>query len=1328
MASVTVPISACNASSPAKQPSDDDDAMGTIPPSQATPRAQLLKSDSAIQMMENFLFNLKSDNTPWLSPSITTAAMDLILAFLCGLGLFYLITLYIPSNPPLPPPETRKKPRKGEERIQVSVFVSQCHVEKRGHIKSRRKSSTMKDRSCSREQLEEIYDLITLLTSYIGKLHDSSSFHDILGGNGLGEMLDSECSADHQSSWQTEEDSFTNTVFPVASPAPSTDCLEPLDVPLSTVLISSSGSLGSHTSQSVFQPPETLNLLGDSISPPIHSSSPVSSQPVACPPSMPDPILGFSPCDLMETPPGTTPPATNLDIQELLETEISNKPTLDVCQGREKEGEDKEEKSLRNILSSLDSEQDTATPQSFCNTKGKPEQLARPQQLILSGISANHLRQDGTQLFWGLPSLHSESLMHLSWKQTRSSSVQRLSFAFNYICSTEPQPKEAPRLSQAETLRPNMDESERWSQNIPPTVSQIHTEPHLPCSIQNHPPPSPSKIRNVPYSPLQQRKQPFILNEHQDLDRSLQQLNGRKELASKLQTTAEALIPPTGNLPQVSKDSQTYKLVSNLFGDSMSSNIQEHKETTTRDEQQHGCSLRQTVSQDLMQLPGKLTVNGQRQAQCKHELLAQTSQPSAIPCKGSNCVQKIDLAMVALNDPSKGVEHYQERDLSEDQAWSSGSTLVKGCKANLSEGDCIIPKTSQNQTSSYLPNTSNKKHVEKVLTFHMGRKLNQMKEGMIPVCVRQSCLAASHASPKPNAHVTSTNQSSYKCLPAIANTSQELSFLDAQTLLILETHIVRYRVRHKWDPQMQISDPGTLNLHETPALPLVQPAISSPPSTDSQVSSIAKVANSQEDLQEGLVEKMVKKMLSPTVQDPFSVHKPTELLKTQSSTLSGDIHGPAEAAPSRQDSLDVQYPRKNRPVLETGQGRLKPSPNLAVSMHEPGEMSGSIAFEEPCLSRTSPYIKGMSQLSVAETSETVEIKETPPPTGGASVIENSKIMNNGNISGSPKTEKSCSPSSRSILQDPVYTDLKSWVVSEIQKQVELKLEKQFQHQKAGIFQHGHTDKLSTQVSLPSWASGSTSQIMTGSKISTPQIKRSLKLGTRPSQEQPETKSSRAQVTGKNQSKMFTASDGRQGCRKLASGLPEERRAVVRPSQSCGLSPLVEVNEQGAIGRKSFPTSPQKAHNSTESNVHKRVQNFLHFANASTKERRQNNPLPKAKCSSVLTQRKPFMHSVTTEAQTLMTAVGKIVVDKLGLQHGDGPPEVHKGKPQTLLHRHFSYQTGSCDYQESSMIGNKGHGHQTGHKDPRYPPIKIKWAADRVRDVQRARVCSQLLPK
>ncbi|XP_069889796.1 spermatogenesis-associated protein 31E1 [Dipodomys merriami] len=1155
--------------------------------------------------MENPLFNLKNDGTPWLSPSITTAAMDLILAFLCGLGLFYLITPYIPSNPPLPPPETRKKPRK-------------CHVERRGHIKSRKKSSTMKDQRSSRKQLEEVYGLVTLLTSYIGKFHDSSSFHDCLEGNVLGEMLDSEHSADHQSPRQPEQDAFANTVFPVASPAPSPDCLQPLDCPFSRVLISSSDSLGSHTSQ-------PLNLLGGSISPsPAYSSSPVSSQPVVCPPSMPDPILNLSPTYLMEAPPGTTPPnncgllsipATASDIQELLEIEISNKSTLNVCQGRRRKGEDKVETSLRNVLSSLDSKQDTATPQSFHNTNEKPEQLARPQQHILPSIVWNHLQQDGTQLFWGLPSLHSESLMHLSWKQTRSSSVQCLSFAFNYVCPDEPQPKDAPHLSQAETLCQLMGESELWSQNIPPTLSQIHTEPHLPCFIQKHPPPSPPKIRNVPYSPFQQRKKPFILNEA--LDRSSQQLNGRKDLASKLQTTAEALIPPTGNLPQVSKATQTYKLDFTLSDDSMSSNIL--KQAVTRDEQQLGCSSRQTVSQDLMQLSGKLTVNNQCKALCKHELLAQPSQPSAIPCKGSNSVQKIDLAMVALNDPSKGVGHYQERNLSEDQAWSSGSTLVKGCEANLSEVDCIIPKTSQDQTSAgtsiYLPNTSNKKHVEKVLTLHLGRKLNQMKEGMVPVCVRQSCLAASHASPKPNAHVTSTNQSSYKCLPAIANTSQELSFLDAQTLLILEIHIVRYRVRHKWDPQVQSSDPGTLNLHGTPASPLAQPALFFPASTDSQVSSIAKVANGQEDLQEGLVEKMVQKMLSPTSQGPFSVHKPTELLKTQSSTLSGDIHGPAEPAPSRQDSLDIQYPtysflyrtRKNRPVLETGQRRLEPSPNLAVSMHEPGEMSGSIAFEEPCLSRMSPDSKGMSQLSVAETSETVEIEETPPSTGGASVIENSKVMNNGNISGSPKTKKSCSPSSMSILQDPVYTDLKSWVVSEIQKQVELKLENQFQHQKASIFQHGHIDKLSTKVSLPSWASPSTSQIMTSSKISTPKIKCSLKLRRRPSQEQQETKNSRVEVTGKNQSKMFSASDGRQGCRKVASELPEERRTVVRPSQSCGLSPIIEVNEQGAIGRKTFPTSPQKAHNSTESHVHKRMQNFLHFADASTKERRQDDP-------------------------------------------------------------------------------------------------------------------------
>ncbi|KAM4877172.1 spermatogenesis-associated protein 31E1-like isoform 2-T3 [Thomomys bottae] len=1350
-------------------------------------------------------------------------------------------------------------------------------------------------------------------------------------------MFDSECTAGHQSPRQPEEDAFTNTVSPRASPAP--DCVHALTSPLSPVLISSSDPSGSQT-QSVFQPPEPLIPPGGIISEsPAHSSSPASSPPpVACLPPLPDPILSLPPCDLKTAPSGTTPPdkgglisasSTNTDIQELLEIESSEKFTLEVCQERAKEGVHRVGNSLRNVLSSLDSDQDPGTPQPFGDIQGKPEQLAGPQQLHVPGVHRNRLEQECTQFFWGLPSLHSESLLHTAWLYNESSSDQCPSLAFNHVCQAEPQPEDAPYISQAEHLPQDKDEAELCSQNFPPTAAQVPTEPPLPCSIQNHPPLSQPHIRDVPYPPLQQ---PFIINEHQDLERSPQQLNWRKDLASKLQTTAEALSQPTAILPQVSKASQTYRMASSLCGNSIHSRLQEHKEAITRDKQQPGY-FRQAGSQDLMHTPGRVTANCQCQAQCMHE---PPPQPSQTP------------AMLALNGTRKGGRQDQERELSEDGAWSSGSILVKGWENNLSTSDCLMPqkckKVASAGASNYLPKTPCKRHVEKVLTSHLGGKLNQVQESRISVCVQQPCLTASHASPHSIAHVNPSDQSSYKCLPSITNTSQELSFLDPKTLLILETHIVRYRVRHKWDPQLQSSDPGTLASHATPALPLAQPAVSASASIDSRVISSVKMANSPEDLQKGLVEKIP----SPTLQGPVSLPQPSELLKTRSRSVTGAIHW--TSVPGRKDNMDNQRPtysflhrtKKNGTVLETGRGRLEPSTNEAMALCEPGNMSGSNAFGDPCVSKISPDMEGMSQLSEAETSAIVKMEEICPSTGEAI------IMNNPNSSGPPRANKRHSTSHTSILQEPVFERLKSLVISEIQKQVEVKLAKKSQHPPASIFQHGHTDKLSTKVSLPSqasaptsqhitsstvsipqtqkevklgrklqhprvnvfqhdhtdklstkvgppnwapastsqnkasnkvstpqiqeqeeiklekkfqhsaasifqheqtdklstkggppswvpgstsqhkgrskvstpqihkqeiklekfqlstagvfqhdhtdklstkvdppswasgptsqnnpcskvstpqiqeqeevklekkfqyyttcifqldhtdkvftkvnlasqacgstsqnkasskvsapqiqnpkvklekefqhptgsmfhhdhtdklstkvsppsWASGSTSQNITSSKVSTPQMKCGHSPRRMPSQEQKLPEDSKVEITGKNQRKMFNVSDGRQGCKKLAPGLLEERQPALRPSHSCGLGPLIQVDERGAIGRKTFPTPPQKTQSSPEHCVQKSMQNCLPFA-----DRKQEDSLPKVKRSLVTPQ------SGAPDAQTLMRAVGKIMVDTLGLPHGDVSQQLHKDPPPTLPGRRFSYHTCRCDLQDSSI--------------------------------------------
>ncbi|XP_069891746.1 spermatogenesis-associated protein 31-like [Dipodomys merriami] len=89
-------------------------------------------------MMENPLLSLKSVAIPWLSPELATFAMDMILAIVGGVGLFRLLLLLpcFKENPSSPTPERKNK-------------LTKYSVEKRGQIKSRKKSVAMKDTSGS---------------------------------------------------------------------------------------------------------------------------------------------------------------------------------------------------------------------------------------------------------------------------------------------------------------------------------------------------------------------------------------------------------------------------------------------------------------------------------------------------------------------------------------------------------------------------------------------------------------------------------------------------------------------------------------------------------------------------------------------------------------------------------------------------------------------------------------------------------------------------------------------------------------------------------------------------------------------------------------------------------------------------------------------------------------------------------------------------------------------------------------------------------------------------------------------------------------------------
>nr|KAF6485415.1 hypothetical protein HJG63_010628 [Rousettus aegyptiacus] len=81
--------------------------------------------------MEIPLSSLKSVVATWISFDFTPWVIDIILGFLCGLGLFLLLLFCFQSNPSLPPPREHGNIRKHS-------------VEPKRKRKSRKKSRALK--------------------------------------------------------------------------------------------------------------------------------------------------------------------------------------------------------------------------------------------------------------------------------------------------------------------------------------------------------------------------------------------------------------------------------------------------------------------------------------------------------------------------------------------------------------------------------------------------------------------------------------------------------------------------------------------------------------------------------------------------------------------------------------------------------------------------------------------------------------------------------------------------------------------------------------------------------------------------------------------------------------------------------------------------------------------------------------------------------------------------------------------------------------------------------------------------------------------------------
>ncbi|XP_037706660.1 spermatogenesis-associated protein 31A1-like [Choloepus didactylus] len=1037
------------------------------------------------------------------------------------------------------------------------------------------------------------------------------------------------------------------------------------------------------------------------------------------------------------------------DVQKLLEVQVTKRVESKILKEREKDGlfskqmsTDYHLNSLGNMLKSLGKKQDTTVPQPFWNTKGKPEQLLSPQQFSYPKNLGDHIQCNCSQLFWGLPSLHSESLGATAWV-SRTSSPRQSPVLFNgnreaYPVKiqaksplllqphTLPQPKAQPR-----TLTPTMAQSQ------PPLLVEVQTQDNLQSSLPILPS-SPSLIKHCEVScPTCQNEIPSLNpseNEYLDWPLLQQQMKSRK--AKRPQ---EASSSPTTNLPQDSQGSRFHRSISFLpYPSSHDSQKQLQQHLQERLIKDHwGLPCRVIKSQGLKQT----RVRSPETCQAKEQ--RGTSEPSVLPGPRS----KDDKEMgpkhpesIPVRDPAKfqlrkdpgrcwgqinlsmGLESFPVKFPETDSKEESKSEL-KGC-----------PKSD---SGSNLPKNLVRKQVENALKIHLGRKLGQIIEGRIPVSVRRSWFSVSHTLPKTDSQMEIRNLASTKDRKYHVNTSQELSFCEPSTQQLLEAHIIRFRVRQRWGLPLQI-----LELSEA-QVPPPQQSTSPTPAYHASGTQIAEAATLLGETPQACREmKVLTTKSNPTREGllPAQSSVCEEVQRVFRWAPPGDDHQLSEAPLTAQEGRQspqpltprmVSRPTQGYTVLGTQRGSLELTPGQVMVENRLREESGSHAPRAPCPGVTMLETVIGSQYSRAEESrEAVKAVGSPvlrlqyrdilrtneqadPPVtrvdlSGLGSPRNSKSPP------SPRTEvaqvpKVKLPSKFKLKgEEEQQSHLQDWLSDVLLQEcpVDMPLQDRANNM---ILQDCATDTLLQGCPrdvlfaadiLSSQMPQSCPQSMSSADMSTSQVLSDLFSARERTLGLQDPRISQFQDLWKNQGKTGAPTE-REDCSKPTPGKHEEDFLGLGRSQARGVTQLGYIREVIDTFERKYPQLLlEKGQAPPEKYFRKLLRHYLRciYPNKKIKEQEDYLQKDKPELASVQSQGPVKSKSLISEdnkaaeTQALMAAVGQILVEKLSLHALELSQQQEKEAARVLVDRCSCYHRAPSYSEQRRVSSDSAHSH------------------------------------
>ncbi|XP_004638737.2 spermatogenesis-associated protein 31A1-like, partial [Octodon degus] len=552
------------------------------------------------------------------------------------------------------------------------------------------------------------------------------------------------------------------------------------------------------------------------------------------------------------------------------------------------------------------------SPKRWWDSKERLDQQLGPHHLAYMKMLGIPFGQTWIQFFWGLPSLHSESLVAAAWI-SQNPSLQTTPLLFNQITNVGPNELEDKMSPQPQSSlhhqMPSLVQSTTKSQTS--SLQKAHSPAHLQAFTPCFPPcylchgraykaawPAPQDIPQQ-LSPTEAPRTGRALRSQAQSELASQSmaLGSEEDYSSLTPKLSEDHWPSASPLQAFSLSPENWYQVAHhikklviQYQQNLTHRIQGPVEVT----EPQSATAHSGEREDE---PGPSECSSMSPGGCKKEV-----QEVKLQREDRNVEQILD---TVRKDPSRSLERGSGKFL--------GATSAE-CERNLK-------RTMEDH----------KNHIEHILRAHLCVKSKQTQEGWIPLRVRRSWLSYNGAL---FTQVDTKNLKSLKRQDSSVTTCQKLPSLNPCTLKTLEVHITMISVRHKWRLPLKLL--RTIHLFKEGKSPLSssQYSFSSTAMGMSFVDSSVEHAKFLEPTPvAGQIEEVTLNGSVPTlgrllVSSPMCKETVTALTGISPDDAQGSVNAPPAGLGNTQPSQQLIHSPssmtcKSRSMLDTGRGSLE---------------------------------------------------------------------------------------------------------------------------------------------------------------------------------------------------------------------------------------------------------------------------------------------------------------------------------------------------------------------------------------------------------------------